>query len=179
MRKVMLTVVVLALSGCAMIPSRALRTGEVIVPGRDEGYAAIIADVAAPNQMSAYLCQDGDLNRCLRIGPQSTTDGLRVYAMPPGNYCVTQVFLETGATDLDMQLPRQRYRCFVVEANTVSYPGHLEVRTEPTQFSVTRAGYRFVRVDGVREQVFAQHPTLAQFTWATPTAYPIDPPPDE
>jgi hypothetical protein len=184
MRGCVLTTMLLLLTAislsCAVIPSRMVQPDDVIIPGSAiEGYLVIIDDVVAPQRVSASLCVDGDLNRCLRVGPQTTADGFRVHAVPPGNYCLTQLFLETGAMTHNMQLERRRYQCFVVEPYSVNYPGHLEVRTKPTPFSSTKIGFSFRRVDGVREQVVAQYPTLAHFAWETPTAYPIDPPPDD
>jgi len=175
MRAVLSVVLVLVSAVGCVIPSRTLRPDEVIKASNTEAYVVVIADVPDTYTIAGYLCQDGDLGRCVTVGPQSTVDGLRVYAMPPGRYCITQLLLQNGMSSLDMQLERRRYRCFAVDAGAVSYPGHLEVKLKPTQFSSTAAAYRFVAVSGVREQVQSAYPTLAEVEFITPLVAPVAP----
>lgn len=172
MRAVVSVMLVLVSAVGCVIPSRTLRPDEVIKASNTEAYVVVIADVPDTYTVSGYLCQDGDLGRCVTVGPQRTTDGLQVYAMPPGNYCLTQLLLQNGMASLDMQLDRKHYKCFAVDAGAVAYPGHLDVEVTPTQFSSSAARYRFVVVSGVREQVHAAYPTLAQVEFVTPLVGP-------
>ncbi len=185
MRKVMLTVVVLALSGCAVIPSRALRTDETIAAGRArEGYVVIAVSGGGwrpdTDLFGLSFCQDGELNRCIVLGPQSTSEGYRAYALPPGTWCATEAWVQNGDFYLDVAVDRAGYQCFPVVESTVSYPGHLEVHAEDSQFpGSARTSFAFMAVAGVHEQALAKYPALAAFEWATPVISPVDSPADE
>jgi hypothetical protein len=171
-------------SGCAMIPSRALRTDEAIVKGRAvEGYVVMAVNGARwrpeSDLFGGSFCQDGDLNRCVAFGPQSTADGYRAYALPPGTWCVTQAWVQNGDFVLDVSVERARFQCFPVVDNAVSYPGHVEVQMEDSQFpGSARTGFAFAGVEGAREQALAKYPALAPLAWTTPVVGPIDAPAD-
>lgn len=165
---------VVVCSACAVIPSRALRVDEEIVAGRArEGYVIMAASGAGmrpdTDLLGGYLCQDGDLARCVGFGPQSTSEGYRAYALPPGTWCITQVWVQNGDFVLDVPVERARYQCFAVDRDSVSYPGHLDVLMEDTQFAGSaRTGFAFNGVAHAQEQALAKYPALAAFPWTMP-----------
>lgn len=171
-------VVLATTSGCAMIPTRALRPDERIVTGRaSEGY--IVLAVSGSNRpdtdlFGVSLCDNGDLNRCVVIGPQNMTEGYRAYAVPPGTWCITEAWMQNGDFYLDVPADRAHYQCFSVVENTANYPGHLELHSEPTQFPGSALStFALYGVAGAREQAQAKYPALADVEWVEPVVGPL------
>lgn len=115
-----------ALTAC-VIPSRSILPNERLPTTNDEAYVAFVVDVPERATLSIALCQEGDVGRCVTIGPQSADDGIRVAALPPARWCLQQFLLQDGATSLDVLVERARLRCFDVAPGAVTYPGHFSL----------------------------------------------------
>lgn len=152
--------------GC--FPSRLVRDDEKPTQ-LDEGYVAIGVDVEAPKTLSTTFCQDGNVQRCFSTPAATSTSPYAVVAVPPGNYCLTQLLVQDGAGSLDMLLERSHMRCFVVAAHVVHYPGHVTVGLRPEQFSSTGVSMRFVMRETAQAELAAQLPALATLPLETPT----------
>jgi hypothetical protein len=180
-----MVVLTATVSGCAVIPSRALRTDETLVRGRAvEGYLVVAASPAGmrpdTDLLGGYLCLDGDLNRCVVFGPQASSEGYRAYALPPGTWCVTEVWVQNGDFYRDVPVDRARYQCFPVVENAVTYPGHVDIVTERSQFpGSAQSAVAFEGVAGAREQAVAKYPALADLEWTTPVMAPLQTPAGE
>lgn len=155
----------------ACLPTRLVARGERPT-AVEEGYVAVGVDVEAPLQLGANYCVDGNVQRCLSIAPRSGSDRVELHAVPPGNYCLTQMLLIDGATSMDVLLERRQMECFPVVKGAIAYPGHLQVRIERTQFDVVRYAHRFLRRESAAADIQSTWPGLDGVAVATPTLSP-------
>ena len=171
---VVASLLVAAMASC-VVPSRTLRADEEVTLSGTEGYVALAADLPPTANVLASLCQDGDVGRCVMIGPLRNDSGVRIYSMPPGRYCVAEYAFDNGMQSMHVQLMKNRMACFDVAADTLSYPGHLGMRVKHTQMSTSLIGYRFTPVAGIEERTRTTYPRLTMLPFETVEVMPLLP----
>lgn len=113
------------------------------------GDAHIVLAIQTRVPLTLSLCRNADLGTCVSMEPFTPGASIRVYAVPPGRYCLMEIYLRMfrGGT-----VAPGRAECFDVAADTVSYPGDLE--------ELERGG-RWVAHADIVQRVDANYPSLA------------------
>ena len=112
-----------------------------------EGVLALAVDAPEMIVDSLALCRDGAMLDCVQTGRLPRGGGLLVTQLGAGRYCLAQMKIVRDTETLFTHVADEdaNPRCFTVEPDVVSYPGHLVMESALASGEMIAFGYGFER----------------------------------
>lgn len=111
------------------------------------------------------FCRDADYAACLTTGQLPREGPVRVYALPPGRYCLLDILVEPragGSSSVHHPIDPEQADCFVAEPDVINYPGDLRVDARPSleQGAWWRVTPQWSWQEDIDARVYAQYPNV-------------------